>query len=258
MIELHTNGRIAEIVLNAPERLNALGEEDILALTQAIEESAALAEAGEVRVVFLRAEGRAFSAGRNLKGLQPGAEDTGAYLTEHVIPLMRAMSELPIPIVAAAQGATLGAGLGVLASCDVVYVAENAKFGSPFGALGLILDCGGHWLFADRLGGQRAMDLILTGELMSGAEAVAAGLFSRAVPAEELEAFARERVERIAAGPSQAFRASKRVLSQIRDSSLGFWDALDVESAEQVELGASADYAEGLAAFQEKRPPLFE
>jgi enoyl-CoA hydratase/carnithine racemase len=258
MIELTVNGRIATITLNAPDRLNALGEEDIQSLLGAFEEVTGLAEAGEVRVVFLRGEGRAFSAGRNLKGLEPTVEDTGAYLTEHVIPLMKAMSALPIPIVAAAQGSTLGAGLGVLAACDVVYVAENAKFGSPFGSLGLILDCGGHWLFFDRLGGQRAMDLILTGEFISGAEAVAAGLFSRAVPADELQAFAQERVGKIAAGPSQAFRASKRVLAQIRDESLGFWDALDVESAEQVDLASTPDYAEGLSAFQEKRTPVFE
>lgn len=258
MIELTHSGRVAEIVLNAPERMNALGEEDIAELTRTFESLSERIEARDTRVVFLRAEGRAFSAGRNLKNLEPGAEDTGSYLTEHVIPLMRTMSELPVPIVAAAQGATLGAGLGVLAAADVVYVAENAKLGSPFGALGLILDCGGHWLFATRLGTQRAMDLILTGEFMSGAEAVQAGLFSRAVPADELEAFARERVERIAAGPAKAFAASKRVLGEIRDKSLGFWDALQVESDEQIELADTHDYREGLAAFQEKRTPSFE
>lgn len=258
MIELTYEGRIADITLNAPERLNALGEEDLRALREAFDEITEKAEAGEVRVVFLHAEGRAFSAGRNLKGLQAGAEDTGEYLTDRVIPLMKVMSKVPVPIVAAAQGATLGAGLGVLAACDVVYVAENAKFGSPFGALGLILDCGGHWLFVDRLGTQRAMDLILTGELISGAEAVQAGLFSRAVPAEELESFARERVEKIAQGPAQAFAASKRVIGEIRDRSLGFWEALQIESDEQVSLADTADYAEGLSAFQEKRTPKFQ
>ncbi|GAA1346794.1 enoyl-CoA hydratase/isomerase family protein [Falsarthrobacter nasiphocae] len=258
MIEFSVNGRIAEIVLNAPERMNALGTEDIAALTEAFEEAGRLAEQGDLRVVLLRAEGRAFSAGRNLKGLEPGAGDTGEYLTDSVVPLMRTMAELPVPIVAAAQGAVLGAGLGVLAAADVAYVAEDATFGSPFGALGLILDCGGHWLFNDRMGYQRTMDLILTGEFFSGADAVAAGLFSRAVPAEDLERFAREKAEAVAAGPALAFQASKRVLGEIRAKSLGFWEALEFESDEQISLASSPDYAEGLAAFQEKRRPVFE
>ena len=140
---------------------------------------------------------------------------------------------------------------------DVVYVADSAKIGSPFAGLGAALDSGGHALFVERLGTHRTLDLIYTGELMSGADAVASGLFSRVMPADDLLEFTREKAAAVAAGPTAAFLAEKRLVARLRDERVGLWESVADETDAQVELSATGDYAEGFAAFREKRRPRF-
>ncbi|MHA7289676.1 enoyl-CoA hydratase/isomerase family protein [Arthrobacter sp. MDT3-24] len=258
MISLSIANGVAEIVLDAPYKLNSLDEQALAGLTQAYDDAAAAASRGEVRALLLRGEGRAFCAGRDISGVTPETDDAEAYLGGLVQPLLKKMSAFPAPTFAAAQGACLGVGLGLLLATDVVYVAENAKFGSPFAKLGATLDSGGHWYFTERLGMHRTLDLIYTAELMSGTEAVAQGLFSRAMPANELLANTREIVTKVAAGATGAFTASKELVANIRDQRLGLWDAMAEENAEQARLCKSADYAEGFRAFQEKRAPVFK
>jgi len=219
MISLSIANNIAEVVLEAPHKLNSLDEQALTDLTQAYDDAAAAAARGEVRALLLRGEGRAFCAGRDISGVTPESDDAGAYLGGLVQPLLRKMSAFPAPTFAAAQGACLGVGLGLLLATDVVYVAENAKFGSPFAKLGATLDSGGHWYFTERLGMHRTLDMIYTAELMSGAEAVAQGLFSRAMPAEELLATTRAIVSKVATGATGAFTASKELVAHIRDIS---------------------------------------
>ena len=254
MIELSIEGNVAEVVLNAPQKMNALDEQALADLDRAYDEAAA---AG-VRALLLRGEGRGFCAGRDISGVVPADDDAYGYLADRVTPLLRKMAAFPAPTFAAAQGACLGVGLGLLIATDVVYVAENAKIGSPFANLGATLDSGGHWLFTERLGAHRTLDLIYTADLMSGAEAVAGGLFSRALPAEELLARTRETVARVADGATGAFRASKELVTQIRDQRIGLWTSVEAENRAQGDLCGSADYAEGFAAFQEKRKPVFK
>ena len=155
--------------------------------------------------------------------MTPETDDAQAYLGGLVQPLLKKMSAFPAPTFAAAQGACLGVGLGLLLATDVVYVAENAKFGSPFAKLGATLDSGGHWYFTERLGMHRTLDLIYTAELMSGAEAVAQGMFSRAMPADELLETTRAIVASVATGATGAFNASKELVAHIRDQRLGLW-----------------------------------
>ena len=138
---------------------------------------------------------------------------------------------------------------------QVVYVADDAKIGSPFASLGAMLDSGGHALLYERLGAHRALDLIYTGDMLSGAEAVAAGLFSRAMPVEEVFDFALQRAAVAASGPTAAFLASKRLIARLRDETL--WDAVAQEARGQEALRTTADYREGFAAFQQKRKPDF-
>ena len=254
MIELSVTGGIAEIVLNAPKKLNALDEEALAELSRAYDDAAA---AG-VRALLLRGEGRAFCAGRDISAVDPANDDAYAYLGDLVTPLLKKMAAFPAPTFAAAQGACLGVGLGLLVATDVVYVADNAKIGSPFANLGATLDSGGHWLFTERLGAHRTLDLIYTADLMSGSEAVAAGLFSRAFPADELLDRTREIVERVASGATGAYRASKELVAQIRDSRVGLWTAMEAENAAQGELCRTKDYAEGFSAFIDKRKPVFQ
>ncbi|GAA5199871.1 enoyl-CoA hydratase/isomerase family protein [Microbacterium jejuense] len=250
MIELALDGAVAEIALNAPDRLNALSLEALRRLDDAYAEAAA----SGVRALVLRGEGRAFCAGRDIAGVDPETDDVPGYLGA-LEQVMRRIAAFPVPTFAAVQGACLGVGLGLAIATDVVYVAENAKVGSPFANLGAIPDSGAHALLLDRLGAHRALDLIFTGELISGADAVAAGMFSRALPADELLAFTRERAAMTASGPTAAFAASKRLVAHLRDARL--WDAVAEESRSQEALRATADYREGFAAFQEKRKPEF-
>ncbi|MDL9980186.1 enoyl-CoA hydratase/isomerase family protein [Microbacterium sp. ASV49] len=248
MITLTRTGDVAEIVLDAPSKLNALDRDDLAEL------DAAFRDAQGARAVVLRGEGRAFCAGRDIAGVDPATDDVPGYLGD-VEALMRRIAGFPAPTFAAVQGACLGVGLGLAIAADVVYVADDAKIGSPFAGLGAVLDSGGHALLFERLGAHRAFDLIYTGELLSGADAVEAGLFSRSMPRDELLEFTRERAARAAAGPTESFLASKRVIARLRDARL--WDAVHAETHEQEALRHTHDYIEGFAAFREKRKPDF-
>lgn len=258
MISLSIADGVAEIVLNAPHKLNSLDEQALRDLGEAYDDAAAAASGGDVRALLLRGEGRAFCAGRDISGVMPETDDAAAYLGGLVQPLLKKMSAFPAPTFAAAQGACLGVGLGLLLATDVVYVAEDAKFGSPFAKLGATLDSGGHWYFTERLGMHRTLDLIYTAELMSGADAVAQGMFSRAMPKGELLESTRRIVAGVASGATGAFNVSKELVAHIRDERLGLWEAMEEENAQQARLCKTADYAEGFRAFQEKRAPNFK
>ncbi len=253
MINLDIQDNIAEVTLNAPEKMNALNETAIEDLSKVYTEAA---EAG-VRALLLRGEGRGFSAGRDISNVDPAKDDAYEYLGKLVTPVLRQMAQFPAPTFAAVQGACLGVGLGLAIATDVVYVADDAKIGSPFANLGATLDSGGHALFTERLGAHRTLDLIYTAELMSGKEAVAQGLFSRSLPKEELLEFTREKVAKVAQGATGAFMASRDLVAQIRDQRIGLWESMEQENIAQGKLCSTADYAEGFAAFQEKRKPEF-
>lgn len=253
MIDLDLHDGLAQIVLNAPSRLNAVNDDDLRDLGAAYDEAERLG----VRALVLRGEGRAFCAGRDISGVDPRDDDVIGYLGGQVTPLLQRMAAFPAPTFAAAQGASLGVGLGLLIATDVVYVAENARIGSPFAALGATLDSGGHWLFLDRLGAHKTLDLLYTGRLMTGSEAVQSGLFSRALPADELLATTLDVARKAAVGATEAFLASKRLVQRIRDERLALWESIDHENAAQAALCDTDDYREGFAAFQEKRTPTF-
>lgn len=253
MIDLQIDGAVAHVVLNNPDKLNALDEQAVRDLGSAYAE----AEAAGVRALILRGEGRAFCAGRDISGVDPREDDVMGYLDGIVTPVLQRMAAFPAPTFAAAQGACLGVGLGLLIATDVVYVADTAKIGSPFAALGATLDSGGHALFFERLGAHRTLDLIYTGRLMTGTEAVELGLFSRVVPADDLLETTLDATLRASEGATEAFRASKRLIAQLRDERAGLWASMGVENAAQAALCDTDDYREGFAAFQEKRRPTF-
>ncbi|WP_442577012.1 enoyl-CoA hydratase/isomerase family protein [Microbacterium sp. F51-2R] len=253
MIDLVIDNGVAHVVLDNPAKLNALDGEAIGELDAAY----AQAEASGVRALVLRGEGRAFCAGRDISGVDPRDDDVMGYLGGLVTPLLQRMSRFPAPTFAAAHGACLGVGLGLLIATDVVYVADTAKIGSPFAALGATLDSGGHALFFERLGAHKTLDLIYTGRLMSGTEAVQSGLFSQVFPAAEVVDATITAATRAASGATAAFRASKELVRRLRDERLGLWASVDLENAAQAALCDSDDYREGFAAFQEKRTPGF-
>ncbi|MDO5492380.1 MAG: enoyl-CoA hydratase-related protein [Nesterenkonia sp.] len=253
MIDWTMDGGLAEVVLDAPKKLNSLDEAALSELDDAYRE----AEAAGARALLLRGEGKGFCAGRDISGVDPSTDDALGYLQEKVTPVLRRMAAFPAPTFAAVHGPCLGVGLGLAIATDVVYVAEDAKIGSPFANLGATLDSGGHALFVERLGAHRTLDLIYTADLMTGEEAVRSGLFSRALPGEELVEFTRAKAVRAAAGATLAFRESKELVRRLRDDRIGLWESLDEENRAQGRLCSSQDYAEGFAAFQDKRRPEF-
>ncbi|MFF7291819.1 enoyl-CoA hydratase/isomerase family protein [Microbacterium sp. NPDC008134] len=253
MIDLTIADDVATVTLNAPTKLNALDEQALRDLDAAYAE----AEASGVRALVLRGEGRAFCAGRDISGVDPRDDDVLGYLDGLVTPLLQRMARFPAPTFAAAHGACLGVGLGLLIATDVVYVAESAKIGSPFAALGATLDSGGHALFLDRLGAHRTLDLIYTGRLMTGAEAVTAGLFSRVLADDEVQEATADAAATATLGPTAAFLASKRLVARVRDERLALWESIELENAAQAALCDTEDYREGFAAFQQKRKPEF-
>ena len=250
----HTiDGGLAEIVLNRPDKLNAL----TLDMIEQVHAALQAAEAQPVRALILRGEGRAFCAGRDLSGVDPATDDAERVLAEVVNPLIRRVREFRAPTFAAVQGACLGVGLGLALACDVVIAAEDARIGSPFARIGAVLDSGGHAFFVERLGSHRALELIYTGRLLSGTEAAAWNLVNRSVANDRLLAEVREIASAAASGPTLAFESSKRLIHRVLDEHLSLEEVLGAEAAAQGAASRTDDYREGFAAFQTKRAPRF-
>lgn len=253
MIDLRIEEAVAYVTLDNSEKLNALNAQALADLAVAYTE----AERADVRALVLAGAGRAFCAGRDITGVDPRDDDVLGYLDGLVTPLLQQMAAFPAPTFAAAHGACLGVGLGLLIATDVVYVSDTAKIGSPFAALGATLDSGGHALFFERLGAHKTLDLIYTGRLMSGTEAVQSGLFSRVLPADEVQDATAAAARAAAQGATLAFRASKRLIAQLRDERVGLWASMSAENKAQAALCDTDDYREGFAAFNAKRTPVF-
>ena len=252
---LHIRGQVAGVVLDGPESRNALNAANLRDLAEAV---AQVAEAVPgVRALLIRGEGKVFCSGRDISAVDVATDDAYAFLAEMFTPVFQAIRGLPIPVIAQVQGAALGLGFGIAAAADIVYAAENAKFGSPFAAIGAMLDSGAHHVFLDRLGYHRTMDLIVTGDFMSGAEAAAAGIVSRAVPADELADFVEAKLAGIVSGPAEAFAMEKAFVQKLADEQPTLTEVLDAEARLQESARQTPDYAEGFRAFQERRKPNF-
>jgi enoyl-CoA hydratase/carnithine racemase len=167
------------------------------------------------------------------------------------------VADFPAPSFAAVHGPCLGIGLGLALACDVVYVADDAKIGSPFARIGAVLDSGAHSFFVRRLGSHRALELIYTGTLISGREAEAWGLVNRSMDKAILLERVRATAAAIAQGPTAAFLESKRIVRRIENEGLGLAEVLRSEAKAQGAASRTADYREGISAFQSKRSPRF-
>jgi 2-(1,2-epoxy-1,2-dihydrophenyl)acetyl-CoA isomerase len=252
-VDLTISGALAEVVLNRPDKLNAVNEAMALEMDGALDR----AERAEVRALIVRGEGAGFCAGRDLADADPGNEDAEAILEKVFNPVIRRIATFPAPTFAAVHGACLGAGLGIALGCDVVYIADDAKIGSPFARIGAVLDSGGHSFFVSRLGIHRALELIYTGRLLSGAEAAALGLVNQSMPRDKVLEHTRQIATQVAAGPTAAFMESKRLARRIDEEGLGLFAVLRCEAIAQGAAGRTADYKEGISAFQQKRAPKF-
>jgi 2-(1,2-epoxy-1,2-dihydrophenyl)acetyl-CoA isomerase len=252
-IDLSISDGIAEIVLNRPEKMNAM----TLAMFRDLMHALDSAEEAQVRAMIIRGEGPGFCAGRDLAEADPINEDAEEIIGGIINPALRRIAEFPAPTFAAVHGPCLGAGVGIALACDVVYASEDLKIGSPFARIGAVLDSGAHWFFSSRLGSNRALELIYTGRLLSGAEAVAMGLVNQCVPKAELLDKVRTTASAAAKGPTAAFMQSKQIIRQLDEEALGLVEVMNLEAKAQGTASKTEDYKEGITAFQQKRAPKF-
>ena len=251
-ILLERDGDVAELVLNRPERRNALDQPAVAAFFGALDEL----EKSLPRALLLRGEGKGFCAGRDLSDAEPLTED-GQAILEGLNPMFSRLASLQCPTVAAVQGAALGVGLGLALACDLLIVSESAKIGSPFAAIGAVLDSGSHHFLCSRIGPARTLELVYTGRFLSGAEAVEWGIANAVHPDDELLGAARRLAATIAAGPTAAFMLSKNIVRRVAAGGVSLDEVLAAEAAAQGAAARTHDYGEGITAFQEKRKPTF-
>jgi 2-(1,2-epoxy-1,2-dihydrophenyl)acetyl-CoA isomerase len=244
---------VATITLDRPDALNALTIPLKHELLAALDRSAS---DPAVRAIVLTGAGRAFCAGQDLRErLEPGASPLEVELRERYNPIILAMRSLEKPIVGAINGVAAGAGASLAFACDLRLAAEGASFLLAFGRIGLMPDSGATWFLPRLIGAARAAELALLGDALPAAEAERFGLVSRVVPTDALLAEARALAARLAGMAPRALALTKRALDETWSSSLE--EQLETEAELQGIAGATADHAEGIAAFVEKRPPRF-
>ena len=255
-VNLYRRGAAAKLELNRPDRMNAWNAQlahDLLDALTSVREDAS------VRAVLLTGAGRAFSSGADLKESQSpdeaGPPDLYSVLTQRYHPLILGVREMPKPVVAAVNGAAAGIGLSLALACDLVLAAESAYFLLAFVNIGLVPDGGSSLLVPSRVGFARAAEMAMLGERIAARQAKEWGLINRVWPDEELQERAAELVTRLADGPTRAHAGIKRQLNNWLYQRMG--EQLEFEAKIQQEMGASGDFAEGVRAFTEKRPPRF-
>jgi 2-(1,2-epoxy-1,2-dihydrophenyl)acetyl-CoA isomerase len=244
---------VATITLDRPAALNALTVPMKAELLRAL---GLVARDRGIRVAVLTGAGRAFCAGQDLTERQaPDAAPLAVELRERYNPIIRAMRALDQPIVGAINGVAAGAGASLAFACDIRIAAEGASFVLAFGRIGLVPDSGATWFLPRLVGAAKAAELALAGDALSALDAERFGLVASVVPADTLLTATNAMASRLAALAPRALASTKHALD--RAWSIDLERALDEEALRQGVAGASADHAEGMAAFLEKRPPRF-
>ena len=255
-VELTIAQGVAWVTLTRPDALNAwtiqLGEEMLAALNRAAEDP-------EARAIVFTGAGRAFSSGADLKagGLhtESGQADVLTPLRETYNPLIYRVRTVPKPVVAAVNGPAVGIGCSLALAADLIVAAESSYFLLAFVNIGLGLDGGASHTLAAHVGHARAFEIAYLGERIPAAQALDWGLVNRVVPDQELSHTAQGLAARLAAGPPGSYAAIKRTINDRLYA--GFQELLELEAEVQQERAESADFAEGVLAFTEKRRPHF-
>jgi 2-(1,2-epoxy-1,2-dihydrophenyl)acetyl-CoA isomerase len=256
-ILFHAERGVARLTLNRPDVLNSFNRAMARELTDAL---ATVASEGSLRAVLLTGAGRAFCAGQDLAEASPRADgtlpDLGSFVRDGYNPIVRAVRTLEKPVVCAVNGVAAGAGANLALACDIVVASSDASFIQSFAKIGVIPDSGGTFLLPRIVGLQRASALAMLAERVSAAQALEWGMVYRVVERAALDETAFALAAQLATQPTRGLGLIKRGFNR----SLGVdLDAqLDYEEELQREAGRTADYAEGVRAFLEKRPPKFE
>jgi 2-(1,2-epoxy-1,2-dihydrophenyl)acetyl-CoA isomerase len=244
-------GDVVKVTLNRPQTMNAIPSLMALELTQRLN---GLAAEG-ARAVIITGAGRGFCSGASLAPSTTGPVDQQEQFDVYYNPLARALSDLPIPIVTALNGAAVGAGVALALAGDIVVAARSAYLLLSFARIGLVPDMGATWLVARAAGRARTLQMALLAEKMPAEEALAAGLITEVVDDAALMGRAEQLATRLAAMPTRTLGV---IRAQVRAAlETPFDDMLGVERDNQILCGKTADFREGITAFQEKRPPVF-
>ena len=243
---------VAIITLNRPDRMNALTTQ------MRAELSYALTEVGKrARVVVMIGAGKAFCSGQDLGDRVSASNlDLERTLRDEYAPILRAVVECPVPTIAAVNGPAAGAGANLALAADVVIATESAYFLQAFARIGLIPDAGGTYVLPRSMGMAKAMGAALFADKITARQADDWGMIWEAVPDEDFDSHWRARAAHLAAGPTVAYAAIKKVIRGSWENS--FEDQLTLEAREQGTCGKSRDFMEGVLAFTEKRAPRFE
>jgi 2-(1,2-epoxy-1,2-dihydrophenyl)acetyl-CoA isomerase len=247
---------VHRITLNRPERLNSFNDAMHAELREAL---AAVAADPAARVLVLTGAGRGFCAGQDLadRAVAPhdAPPDLGASIERNYRPLVLALRTMRVPVIAAVNGVAAGAGANIALACDMVIAAESASFIQAFCRIGLIPDSGGTYWLPRLVGDARAMGLALLGERLPARQAAEWGLIWRCVPDAELADAVGQLARHFAAAPTRCLVRTRQALHASAQNDLE--TQLGLERDFQRDLGGSADYREGVAAFMAKRAPNF-
>jgi 2-(1,2-epoxy-1,2-dihydrophenyl)acetyl-CoA isomerase len=250
-----TDGGIARLTLNRPDKLNSFNTQ----MHGEVRDALARLPASGARVLVLSGAGRGFCAGQDLgdRAVAPGSAgiDLGESIDKYYKPLVLTLHTLALPVIAAVNGVAAGAGANIALACDLVIAARSASFVQAFSKLGLLPDSGGTWSLPRLVGQPRALGLTLLGNKLPAETAAAWGMIWQCVEDAELGPTVDALAQQLAAAPTRGLAWTKAAIRGSWQHSLA--EQLDIERDAQRELGRSADYAEGVAAFIEKRAPRF-
>ena len=251
-------GAATTIVLQRPELLNAWDRRLGAELREALEQAAG---DDSVRAVCITGAGRAFSSGADLKDLgaelgPDGRPDVYRVLTERYHPIITAVRRMPKPVIAAVNGPAVGIGCSLALACDLVVARRSAYLLLAFVNIGLVPDGGSSLLVPTSVGLARAAEMAMLGERVGAPQALEWGLVNRVFDDDAFDAGVEELVDRLAAGPTRSYAGTKRQLNQWLYRRMD--EQLELEARVQQEMVASADFAEGVAAFLDQRPAAFE
>jgi enoyl-CoA hydratase/carnithine racemase len=253
-------GHVALLTLNRPETRNALSGEDMFAAFEQLFER--LNHDLSIRAAVLTGAGSSFCSGGNVADMRDrtgmfggSPEQITANYRGGIQRIPRAFQMLQVPIIAAVNGAAMGAGNDLACMCDIRLASDTARFAESFVKVGIVPGDGGCWLLPRVVGMSRAAEMALTGDMIDAVEALRIGLVSRMVTSDTLLSEALALANRIAANPAQVVRWTKQLLQQARTGTLD--EALDMAGRLQGLAHHSADHTEAVSAFFDKRAPVF-